>query len=56
MIFTGVGIIAYTLGLVAQAMIEFEIMSILGRKKLGLKIKSLKNHYILCGYGKIGRV
>ncbi len=56
LIFTGVGIIAYTLGLVAQTMIEFEIMAILGRKKLGLKIKSLKNHYILCGYGKIGRV
>ncbi len=56
LIFTGVGIIAYTLGLVAQAMIEFQIMSILGRKKLGLRIKSLKDHYILCGYGKIGRV
>jgi len=56
LIFTGVGIIAYTLGLVAQAMVEFQIMAILGRKKLGLKIKSLKDHYILCGYGKIGRV
>ncbi len=56
LIFTGVGIIAYTLGMVAQAMIELKIMSILGRKKLGLKIKSLKKHYILCGYGKIGRV
>ncbi len=56
LIFMGMGIIAYTLGLVAQAMIEFQIMSILGRRKLGLKIKSLKEHYILCGYGKIGRV
>ncbi len=56
LIFTGVGIIAYTLGMIAQAMIELKIMSILGRKKLGLKIRSLKNHYILCGYGKIGRV
>jgi len=23
---------------------------------LGNKIKSLKNHYIICGYGKIGRI
>ncbi len=56
LIFSGVGIIAYTLGLVAQAMIEFQIMSILGRRKLGLKIRSLKDHYIICGYGKLGKV
>lgn len=56
LIVTGVGIIAYTLGLVAQTMVEFQIMSILGRKKLGLKIRSLRNHYIICGYGKVGKV
>ena len=56
LIFSGVGIIAYTLGRIAQAMVEFQIMSILGRRKLGLKIKSLKDHYIICGYGKVGKV
>ena len=52
----GMGIIAYTLGMVAQAMVELQVRSILGRKRLGLKIKSIKNHYILCGYGRIGRI
>ena len=52
----GMGIIAYTLGMVAQVMVEFQVRSILGRRKLGLKIKSIKNHYILCGYGRIGRI
>jgi voltage-gated potassium channel len=52
----GMGIIAYTLGMVAQFMVELQVRSILGRKKLGLKIKSIKNHYILCGYGRIGRI
>ena len=52
----GMGIIAYTLGMVAQVMVELQVRSILGRKKLGLKIKSIKNHYILCGYGRIGRI
>ncbi len=56
LIFSGVGIIAYTLGRIAQAMVEFQIMSILGRRKLGLRIKTLKDHYILCGYGKVGKV
>ena len=52
----GMGIIAYTLGLVAQMMVEFQVRSILGRRKLGLKIKSIKNHYIICGFGRIGRI
>ncbi len=51
LILTGVGVIAYTLGLFAQTMIEFQIVSILGRKKL-----ELKDHYIICGYGKLGKV
>lgn len=55
-IFTGIGILAYILGLAAQAMVEFRIKSILGRRKLGMKIKLIKNHYIICGYGRIGRV
>ncbi len=56
LIFIGIGIMAYTLGMVAQAMIEIQIRSILGRRKLGLKLKSIKNHYIICGYGRIGRI
>jgi voltage-gated potassium channel len=50
------GILGYTFGMVAQAMVEFHVRSILGRRKLGLKIKSLKDHYIMCGYGRIGRI
>jgi voltage-gated potassium channel len=55
-IFLGMGIFAYTLGMVAQLMVEFQVRSILGRRKLGMKIKSLKNHYVICGYGRIGSV
>ena len=56
LIFLGLGIMAYTLGLVAQAIVEFQLGSILGRRKLVLQIKSIKNHYIICGYGRIGRI
>ncbi|MDY6856600.1 MAG: potassium channel family protein [Thermodesulfobacteriota bacterium] len=55
-IFMGMGILAYALGSVAQTMVELQIRSIFGRRKLGAKIKSLQNHYILCGYGRIGKV
>jgi voltage-gated potassium channel len=55
-IFSGIGIIAYILGMTAQAMVEFQVRSIIGRRKLGLKMKSIKNHYILCGFGRIGKI
>ncbi len=38
----GMGIIAYTLGMVAQVMVELQVRSILGRKRLGLKIKGYR--------------
>jgi voltage-gated potassium channel len=55
-IFTGMGIIAYILGMVAQAMVDFQVREIFGRRKLGKKIQSLKDHYIVCGYGRIGKI
>ena len=55
-IFIGMGIIAYILGIVAQAMVDFQVRSIIGRRKLGLTIRSIKNHYIICGFGRIGKV
>jgi len=55
-IFSGMGIIAYILGIVAQAMVDFQIRALIGRRKLGFKIRSLKNHYIICGFGRIGNI
>ncbi len=55
-IFSGMGIIAYILGIVAQAMIDFQVRSIIGRRRLGMKIRSMKDHYIICGYGRIGKI
>ena len=54
-IFSGIGIIAYILGMVAQAMVELQVRSIIGRRKLGIKIQSIKDHYIVCGFGRIGK-
>ena len=55
-IFLGMGVMAYTLGMVAQTMVEFRLSSILGRKKFGRKLRSMKNHYIICGYGRLGAI
>lgn len=56
MIFAGAGYFLYIAGVIIQSVVEGEIQSILGRKRLDRKINKLKNHYIVCGYGRIGRV
>lgn len=53
-IVSGFCVLSYTLGQVAQMFIEGELRALLGRRKLEKKIATLKNHYIICGYGRIG--
>lgn len=56
LIFAGVGYFLYIAGVLVKSIVEGEIQSILGRKRLDKKISKLKNHYIVCGYGRIGKV
>jgi voltage-gated potassium channel len=52
----GVSTILYTFNNTARIVIEGEIQEIFGRRKLEKKIKELKDHYIVCGYGRMGTV
>jgi len=52
----GVGFTLYVAAAVVQFMVEGRIRIILGRRRLDKKLNRLKNHYIICGYGRIGRV
>ena len=52
----GVGTIAYTIGSMIQFMVEGQLYQLLGRKKLQKQINQLQGHYIVCGYGRIGRL
>lgn len=56
LILSGVGAMLYALGVAAKALLEGEIRDIFGRKKLSKTIESLKNHYIICGYGRMGKI
>lgn len=38
-----------------QAMLEFELSNILGRRRMEREIAKLKDHYIICGAGRVGR-
>ncbi len=46
----------YMVGSVMQFLVEGRIRKVLGRHKLDKQIKRIKDHYIICGYGRIGKV
>jgi len=50
----GVGMMFYTLVLVAETFIEGRVNILLGRGKLEKIIEKMNNHYIICGGGRIG--
>lgn len=52
----GISTLTYSLGQVLKIFVEGELLRILGRRKLENRIQALKNHYIVCGYGRIGEV
>ena len=55
LIFLGVGFFLYVVGNVIQFLVEGRIRHVLGRRILDKQISKLKNHFIVCGYGRVGR-
>jgi voltage-gated potassium channel len=51
----GVGFILYFLSSITGMMIEGTLKDIFGRRKLEKKINQIDGHYIVCGFGRIGR-
>jgi voltage-gated potassium channel len=55
LIVMGVGTVAYAVRTGAQIMLDERIRTVLGRRTMKT-IQKIKNHYIICGYGRMGRV
>jgi len=53
-IVVGVGMMFYTLVLLAETFIEGRLRYLLGGGKLEKLIEKLQNHFIICGGGRIG--
>jgi voltage-gated potassium channel len=51
---TSVGAIFYAMLGLFQFLLEGELGSFLGVRRMKRKIESLRDHYILCGYGRVG--
>jgi voltage-gated potassium channel len=50
----GVGAAVFFLGAFAQYFVEGRFRTLLGRRQMKAKIAKLKDHFILCGYGRVG--
>ncbi|MCX8123411.1 MAG: potassium channel protein [Spirochaetes bacterium] len=55
-ILSGVSISAYSIGTLLRMLIEGELRKEFGRKKLERQIQLLHDHYIICGFGRIGKL
>lgn len=56
LIVAGIGNVGYALGTMVDFLVEGHLIGILGRRKMSKKINTLNNHFILCGYGRVGRM
>lgn len=55
-IVSGIGVGGYLVGTLTQMVVEGRLLHVMGRRKLERQIQKLNNHYIVCGYGRVGRV
>jgi len=55
LIFFGVALVFLAIGALTQALLEFELRSFFGRRKMERDIGRLTDHYIICGAGRVGR-
>jgi voltage-gated potassium channel len=55
-IILGISFGTYTVSVIVRVFIEGELQKYFGRRKVQRQIINLKNHFIICGFGRIGRI
>jgi voltage-gated potassium channel len=50
----GVGTMLYAVSMFAETMVENRLKKILGRGSMESRIERMKDHYIICGFGRMG--
>jgi voltage-gated potassium channel len=56
LILVGVGFVLYLVGEVTESMVEGGLRKIMGRNNMEKRVAALRDHYIVCGFGRIGKV
>jgi voltage-gated potassium channel len=55
LVITSVSFVMYTFSKVTETMIEGELRGLYKRRKMDKQISRLRDHYIVCGFGRIGK-
>lgn len=55
LIFLGLGVVGFAIGTFTRAVIEFELGAFFGRRRMEKSLSSLRDHFIICGAGRVGR-
>ncbi len=55
LVFLGVGIFGFAIGTLTHVVIQSELGSFFGRRRMEKEISSLRDHFIICGVGRVGR-
>jgi voltage-gated potassium channel len=55
LMFAGLIVVGFLVGSVTAVVIQFELSSFFGRRRMEKEIAKLKGHYIICGVGRVGR-
>ena len=56
LILGGIGTAVYTFTRLGQWVFEGELSGILGRRRMKTELERLKDHFIVCGFGRVGRL
>lgn len=54
-IFFGVTVMFFAIGAMTQTIIQLELGDIFDKRRMRRMIEKLSNHYIICGFGRVGR-
>lgn len=55
LILSGVGVVLYTLTTLLEALVEGHLGRLFERRRMDRKIDALRDHVIICGWGRVGR-
>jgi len=55
LVIVGIGAVAFGFSLIMSVVVEGKLRTVLGRRRVTAKIANLRDHYIICGYGRMGR-
>jgi voltage-gated potassium channel len=55
LILFGVSVMFFSVGAITQTVIELELADVFGKRRNKRMIDKMQNHFIVCGYGRVGR-